>query len=225
MRTGAPRHEALDLVIFDCDGVLVDSESISNRVLAAALTREGLPTTVEVARRDYQGLLLRDIVASAQRKLGRELPQGWLEQFERARAGAFRRSLAPVHGAAYAVRRIASAGIAVCVASQGKLEKTDLTLDIAGLDDLFPAETRFSAYDVGRGKPYPDLFLQAAATMKASAPRCAVVEDSRSGIAAAVAAGMRAIGYAADGEEVALRNAGGEILHSLDELPGRLGLR
>lgn len=113
----------------------------------------------------------------------------------------------------------------MCVASQGKLEKTDLTLGVTGLGDLFPAATRYSAYDVPRGKPYPDLFLQAAAAMNASTSRCVVVEDSPSGIAAAVAAGMRAIGYAADGDAVALRDAGAEVLHSLDELPGRLGLR
>ncbi len=212
------------MVIFDCDGVLVDSEDISNQVLASALTAEGLPTTLEQAQRDYQGWLLKDIVAQAQEKLGRELPRDWLERYEHARAQAFRESLGPVRGAADAVRQISSAGIAVCVASQGKLEKTQLTLGVTGLDDLFPAGSLFSSYRVPRGKPYPDLFLHAAAVMEAEPSRCVVVEDSPSGIKAAIAAGMRAIGYAAASDEVALRAAGGEVLHALKELPSQLGL-
>jgi beta-phosphoglucomutase-like phosphatase (HAD superfamily) len=82
-----------DLVIFDCDGVLVDSEVISNEVLARMLTREGLPTTLTEARRDYQGLLLTDVHSRAQAKLGRPLPPGWLAEYEHERAEEFHRSL------------------------------------------------------------------------------------------------------------------------------------
>jgi beta-phosphoglucomutase-like phosphatase (HAD superfamily) len=112
----------LQLVIFDCDGVLVDSEIISNIVLARSLTAEGLPTTLVEARRDYQGLLLADIRSSAEARLGRELPEDWLERYERDRAEAFHLELTAVAGAAEAVQRISAAGVAVCVASQGKLE-------------------------------------------------------------------------------------------------------
>src|ERR1700681_3677512 len=90
----------LQLVIFDCDGVLVDSEVISNDLLARSLTAQGLPTTLAEARRNYQGLLLAEVVAHAQAKLGRALPKDWLERYERERAGAFRRELKPVQGAA-----------------------------------------------------------------------------------------------------------------------------
>jgi HAD superfamily hydrolase (TIGR01509 family) len=214
----------LQLVIFDCDGVLVDSEVISNEVLARALTAEGLPTTLAEARRDYQGLLLGHIRSQAEEKLGRSLPEDWLERYERDRAEAFHRELRPVPGATEAVKRIIAAEVAVCVASQAKLEKTRLSLGLTGLRDLFRANALFSAYSVPRGKPHPDLFLHAAAAMEAKPSRCAVVEDTASGITAAVSAGMRALGYAADSDELALREAGAEILRSLDELPLLLGL-
>lgn len=103
-----------ELVIFDCDGVLVDSEVISNDVLARMLTREGLPTTLREARRDYQGLLLTDIRDQAEAKLGRQLPPDWLTQYEAERAETFRRDLKPVVGAAEAVRRVKAAGLQVC---------------------------------------------------------------------------------------------------------------
>jgi HAD superfamily hydrolase (TIGR01509 family) len=210
------------LVIFDCDGVLVDSEGISNAVLARALNGEGLETTAEQSRRDHQGLLLADIVARAEAKLGRRLPGDWTERFERDRAEVFHRELQPIPGAAEAIERAQAAGLAVCVASQGKLEKTRLSLELTGLRHLFPEGTLFSAYEVPRGKPYPDLFLHAAATMGVSASQSVVVEDTPSGVEAAVAAEMRVFGYAADSDEAALRAAGAETFHSMEELPALL---
>ncbi len=212
------------LVIFDCDGVLVDSERISNGVLAQMLSAEGLPTTMAEARRDYQGLLLADVLERAQERLGRQLPEGWLAEYEDERAAAFRRELRAVDGAAEAVGRVSDAGVAVCVASQGKLSKTRLSLELTGLRELFAEGALFSAESVRRGKPDPDLFVHAAAAMGVGRDRCVVVEDTPSGVAAAVAAAMRAIGYAADGDEHALELAGAEIIRSLAELPGRLGL-
>jgi HAD superfamily hydrolase (TIGR01509 family) len=212
----------LQLVIFDCDGVLVDSEGISNRVLAQMLTAEGLSTTLAEARRDFQGFLLADVVAHAQMKLGRALPHDWLRQYERERARAFRRELEPVRGAVEATESISAAGVAVC--SQGKLEKTRLSLELTGLDRLFPAHARFSAESVARGKPHPDLFLYAAATMGAEPARCVVIEDTPSGVTAAIAAGMRAFGYIADSDEEAMHAAGAERLGTLEELPEMLEL-
>jgi HAD superfamily hydrolase (TIGR01509 family) len=214
----------LQLVIFDCDGVLVDSEVISNEVLARALTEQGLPTTLAEARRDYQGLLLADIDSRAEAKLGRPLAQDWLERYERDRAVVFRRELRAVPGVAEAVRCIQAAGVAVCVASQGKLEKTRLSLKLTKLDPLFPDEALFSAYSVPRGKPHPDLFLHAAQAMAAEPTRCAVVEDTPSGVTAAVAAGMRVLGYAADSDAAALRQAGAEVFGAMEELWGLLGI-
>jgi HAD superfamily hydrolase (TIGR01509 family) len=214
----------LELVIFDCDGVLVDSEVISNSVLARALTAEGLPTTLAQARREYQGLLLSEVLQRAQQDLGRTLADDWVERFEQDRAEAFHRELEPVPGAAGMVQHVKDADIPVCVASQGSLAKTRMTLGLTGLRSLFSASALFSGQLVPRAKPYPDLFLHAAVTMGAKPSRCVVVEDTVSGVTAAVAAGMRAIGYAADSDETALRHAGAEILHTLVELPELLGI-
>jgi HAD superfamily hydrolase (TIGR01509 family) len=214
----------LQLIIFDCDGVLVDSEVISNEVLARALTAQGLPTTLAQSRRDYQGLLLAKIDSRARAKLGRPLAKDWIERYERDRTIAFRRDLRAVPGVAEAVRRIQAAGVAVCVASQGKLEKTRLSLQLTRLDPMFGDEVLFSAYSVPRGKPHPDLFLHAARTMAAEPARCAVVEDTPSGVTAAVAAGMRVLGYTADSDAAALRQAGAEVFGAMEELPGLLGI-
>jgi HAD superfamily hydrolase (TIGR01509 family) len=218
-------HEQdVQLVIFDCDGVLVDSEVISNDVLARMLTAEGLPTTMSEARHACQGLLLADIVARARERLDRELPADWLTRYELERNEAFRRDLEPVQGAAEAVQQVIAAGVKVCVASQGKLEKTQLTLGLTGLRNLFPDGALFSAYSVARGKPHPDLFLHAASAMQTEPARAVVVEDTASGVTAAVSAGMRALGLVADSDEASLRRAGAEVMRSLDELPALLGL-
>jgi HAD superfamily hydrolase (TIGR01509 family) len=212
----------VQLVIFDCDGVLVDSEVISNRVLAAMLTEQGVPTTLPQARSEYQGLLLADVLARAEAKRGRVFPADWLARYEAERGEAFRRELGPVSGAAATVEELRAAGLKVCVASQGRLAKTRLSLALTGLDHLFPERARFSAHAVANGKPAPDLLLHAAAAMEAEPAGGAVVEDTPSGVLAAVSAGMRAIGYTADSDEQALSEAGAELLPSLGELPGLL---
>lgn len=215
----------LRLVIFDCDGVLVDSETISNRVLAEMLSSEGLPTTLTQSRREYQGMLLADIRARAEEKLGRALPEDWLVRYEAERDTAFSRELKPVPGAYEAVRQVTAAGIRVCIASQGKLTKIGLSLGLTKLDRFFPETARFSSYSVARGKPAPDVFLHAAASMETEPRDCVVVEDTPSGVTAAFSAGMRALGLAVDSDEQALRDAGAtRILRSLHELPGVLGL-
>jgi beta-phosphoglucomutase-like phosphatase (HAD superfamily) len=116
------------LVIFDCDGVLVDSEVISNDVLARRLTAEGLPTTLAQARRRYQGLLLSEIARDAGERLGRTLSDDWIAAYERDRSEVFRRELSAVAGAAELVQVVRAEGMAVCVASQGKLAKIQLSL-------------------------------------------------------------------------------------------------
>ncbi len=213
-----------DLVIFDCDGVLVDSEVISNDVLARELTAAGLPTTLQEARREYQGMLLREVLLKAEAGLGRPLPEGWLSNYEQLRAAAFREDLRPVAGVPELVRSVRRAGISVCVASQGALSKTALSLQLTGLSDLFAAEAIFSASQVERGKPFPDLFLHAAAVMGAEPAHCLVIEDTPSGVRAAVAAGMPVLGFAADSDPEALAAAGAEVIVSLGDVPALLGL-
>jgi HAD superfamily hydrolase (TIGR01509 family) len=211
-------------VIFDCDGVLVDSERISNRVLAANLTSLGLAISTAESRARYQGLLLADIAAQASEELGRPLPHDWAEGYERERDVAFEADLEIVPGARAAVEGVLAAGVRACVASQGRLAKTRLTLRLTGLSELFEGDALFSAESVPRGKPYPDLFLHAAATMGAAPHETAVVEDSPSGVRAARAAEMCVLGYGADSDTDALRDAGAELIESMGEVPARLGL-
>jgi HAD superfamily hydrolase (TIGR01509 family) len=212
------------LVIFDCDGVLVDSEPIANRVLAAMLSEEGLAMDMAEARRTYQGWVLSDVARDAEEKLGRDLPRDWLARYEAQRSVAFRADLAPVAGAEFAVRAVIAAGVEACVASQGRLEKTALSLELAGLEELLPPARRFSAEQVPRGKPHPDLFLHATHTLGVEPGDCVVVEDTAIGVRAAVSAGMRAIGYVADADAQAIQAAGGELMASMLELPARLGI-
>jgi HAD superfamily hydrolase (TIGR01509 family) len=211
------------VVIFDCDGVLVDSEGISNEVLARLLTAAGLPTSTEEAIRDYQGLMLDEVTEQAGERLGRPLPDGFLDHFAADRELEFRARLQPVDGASDVVRRLIDAGIGVCVGSQGMLTKTQLTLGLTGLRELFADEALFSAYSVARGKPQPDLFLHAAEVMGSTPSETVVVEDSASGVAAALSAGMRVCRYLADGDDVPPQN-GVETFRSMYELPALLGL-
>jgi len=206
------------LVIFDCDGVLVDSEPISNGVLAEMLAEQGWELTVEQCRARFQGLLLEQVRELAEQQLGRALPEGWLEDYVRRRAAVFDAQLEPVAGASELVRRVAAAGIAVCVASQGSLAKTARSLALTGLDGLFGEHARFSASQVPRGKPHPDLFLHAAAAFRLTPGDCAVVEDTPSGVTAGARAGMTVYGFCADSDERALREAGAITVASLAEL-------
>jgi HAD superfamily hydrolase (TIGR01509 family) len=207
------------LVIFDCDGVLVDSERISNAVLADALHALGLAISAEEAHDRYRGMFLSEIRADAERRLGATLPPDFVETFERDREAAFRASLEPVPGAATMVGEVKAMGFDVCVASQGRLSKTELTLTLTGLRGLFGAHALFSAHSVGRGKPAPDLFLHAASSMGATAERSVVVEDTMIGVQAALAAGMRAIAYAPDGDRDVFGAAGVETVGALEQVP------
>ena len=207
------------LVIFDCDGVLVDSERISNAVLAEALRSLGLVISPQEAHDRYRGMFLSEIRADAERRLGATLPPDFVATFERDREDAFRESLEPVPGAAAMVSEVREMGFDVCVASQGRLSKTELTLTLTGLRGLFGPDALFSAHSVGRGKPAPDLFLHAASSMGTTPARSVVVEDTMIGVEAALAAGMRVIAYAPDGDGDVFRSAGAETVRALDQLP------
>jgi HAD superfamily hydrolase (TIGR01509 family) len=207
------------LVIFDCDGVLVDSEPISTHVLAEALTAAGVPTTPDQAYERYRGTALSDIARDAERRTGSPLPDGFWESFDGARARAFERSLRPITGAADTVAAVKAAGVDVCVASQGRRSKTELTLGLTGLRLLFADAALFSAYDVPRGKPFPDLFLHAASVMGAPSDHCVVVEDTTIGVRAAVAAGMRAIALTDGADAGPMRELGATPITALAELP------
>ncbi|MFI9603210.1 HAD family hydrolase [Streptomyces sp. NPDC004069] len=186
-----------DLVIFDNDGVLVDSEPISNRLLAAYLTELGHPTSYEDSIRDYMGSAMHRIHDLVLERTGKRLPDDFDDVFHTRVFAAFQRELKPVSGAADVLEKLTVDGTPYCVASSGSHERIRVGHRTTGLDRWFDEERIFSSQDVGRGKPAPDLFLHAADRMGVAPERCVVVEDSPLGVRAAVAAGMDVLGFTA----------------------------
>jgi HAD superfamily hydrolase (TIGR01509 family) len=215
---------ARGLVIFDCDGVLVDSEGISMRELTRALAREGSDLSEAEVREQFVGIALVDIERKVAAQLGRPVPHDFIERFFAERAEAFEHELQPVRGARAAIDGVRAGGWEACIASGGRMSKMEQTLRIAGLRDAIPDDRIFSATMVARGKPAPDLFLHAAAVCGFPPPACVVVEDSVPGVSAAGAAGMRTFGYANGDRAHAVRLAalGAEPLVDLRSLPALL---
>jgi HAD superfamily hydrolase (TIGR01509 family) len=205
-------------VIFDCDGVLVDTELISNTVLGALLTEAGLPRTLEDCMRDYRGRSIASVLTMAERSLGAALPFDVAGRYFAEIEEVFATELEPVPGVIGALDRISMPS---CVASSGPHHKMAVTLQATGLWERFEGRI-FSAMDVANGKPAPDLFLHAAAHMGFHPASTAVVEDSLPGVEAAVAAGMRALAFARHSDPAELAAAGGEPFDDMAELPGLL---
>jgi HAD superfamily hydrolase (TIGR01509 family) len=214
------------LVIFDSDGVLVDSEPLSLAVLARAIAETGLRMSDDEVRAAFMGPTLEQIEAGVAQRLaavGRALPHAWLERFLSTRAEAFAAELLPVPGAREAVEGVRRRGLDACVASQGRIAKTHMTLGITGLSDLFEDDRLFSSTMVAHGKPAPDLFLHAARSCGQPPERCVVVEDTVAGVRAARAAGMRVLGYAGTHGAAALAAEGAEPFGAMREVPGLVG--
>jgi HAD superfamily hydrolase (TIGR01509 family) len=205
-------------VIFDCDGVLVDTELISNTVLARLLTDAGIPTTYEDCMRDFRGRSLESVVSIVGAASGRPPPVDLAERYYAEVEATFARELDPVPGVIAALDRIT---LPSCVASSGPHHKMAVTLRTAGLWERFEGRI-FSAHEVRHGKPAPDLFLHAAARMGFDRETTAVVEDSLPGVQAAVAAGMRALAFTRHSSDEEMRRAGGEPFADMAELPGLL---
>ncbi|WP_329275479.1 HAD family hydrolase [Streptomyces sp. NBC_01451] len=186
-----------DLVIFDNDGVLVDSEAISNTLLAAYLTELGHPTSYEDSLRDYMGSAMHRVHDLVEERSGRRLTDDFDEVFHGRVFAAFERELKPVAGVVGVLEKLKADGVPYCVASSGSHERIRVGHRTTGLERWFDDGRVFSAQDVGRGKPAPDLFLHAADRMGVAPARCVVVEDSPLGVRAAVAAGMDVLGFTA----------------------------
>ncbi|WP_042427055.1 HAD family hydrolase [Streptacidiphilus anmyonensis] len=210
-----------DLVIFDNDGVLVDSEPLSNRLLADYLTELGFPTTIEDSYRDFMGAAahtVHDVIA--ERYDGARLPATFDDDFHGRVFASFRERLTAVAGAAELLEFVADR-VPYCVASSAHHSWIRTAHEVTGLGPFFTDTQLFSAQDVGRGKPAPDLFLHAAERMGVAPERCVVIEDSPLGVAAARAAGMDVYGYAALTPRERLADATG-IIDDLGLLPALL---
>jgi HAD superfamily hydrolase (TIGR01509 family) len=190
-RTHQDTDRNIDLVIFDCDGVLVDSEVLSCRAHAEMLTRHGYPITADQVLVRFLGVSDREARMTVEAELGRSLPDDFEAQINEA---ALRRYADDLRTIPFVDEAIAAIPLPKCVASSGTPEKIRHGLRCAGLYDLL-APNIFSATEVKRGKPAPDLFLFAAEQMRASPARCVVIEDSVPGISGARAAGMTVLGF------------------------------
>ncbi|WP_255955667.1 HAD family hydrolase [Streptomyces odontomachi] len=212
-----------DLVIFDNDGVLVDSEPISNRILAEYLTELGHPTTYEDSLRDYMGGANHRIHDLVFQRSGQRLPEGFDDRYHARVFAAFERELDRVAGVTEVLEKLTAYGSTYCVASSGSHERIRVGHRKTGLDRWFDDGRIFSSQDVGRGKPAPDLFLHAASRMGVAPGRCAVVEDSPLGVQAALAAGMDVFGFTAMTPSEQLSEAGAnKLFGNMADLPDLL---
>jgi HAD superfamily hydrolase (TIGR01509 family) len=210
----------LRLVIFDCDGVLIDSERLAVRVDVEMLSELGWPLTEAEVIERFVGRSDRDTRAAIEAHLGRPLPHGWGEQMERLYRSAFAAELEPVPGIVEALDAISEP---TCIASSGTHDHLRYTLGLTGLYERFAGRI-FSAEDVREGKPAPDLFLFAAEQMGVAPAQCVVVEDSRSGVLAARAAGMRVLAFAGGlTPPQLLAGPGTTVFEAMRELPELLG--
>ncbi|MEV4417817.1 HAD family phosphatase [Catellatospora sp. NPDC049609] len=212
-------------VVFDCDGVLVDSERINNAVFAELATQAGLPTTLEQSIARYMGRSTVECVADIERELGRPVGFDLPAEYERRVLTRQRDELVAIEGVRDLLELLRDAAVPVCVASSGTPHEIAFRLAVTGLDAYFGAHT-YSASLVARGKPAPDLFLLAADRIGADPAHCVLLEDSPFGVRGGKAAGMTVIGYAALAAPDTLRAAGADrVVTAMAQVPELLGLR
>ena len=207
-----------ELVIFDCDGVLVDTETVAGEIARETLAELGWALTFEEVIANFMGRSAKDNIETIEARLGEATGEDYLRTFRERQQARFAAGVAPIPGIVEVLKKLT---LPTCVASSGTHEKMRVTLGSAGLYDYFEGRI-FSATEVERGKPHPDLFLHAAAQMGAQPDRCVVVEDSVYGVQGARAAGMRVFGYASLTPAASLKEAGATVVTDMRELPGLL---
>ena len=207
------------LVIFDCDGVLVDSEPLANRILSECFQAAGFPIDYDTCSRKMVGLSLQNCFKMAENWHKKPLPTDFFNTVQNRTYSAFRDKLKPIPGVRDAIESIP---LPRCVASSSEHEKIVLCLNKTRLAPLFN-DNLFSAQQVARGKPFPDLFLFAAKQMGFMPNNCVVIEDSPYGVTAARAAGMTVFGYTGSGFAEKLADEGAHIFNDMAELPQLLG--
>lgn len=209
-------------VLFDCDGVLADSEGLVNRMVAVDLTARGWRMTPEQARETFLGMALPDMMPMIRARCG-ALPADWGQALSRRIAQALHDEVEAIPGAVAALQAVAAAGIPLAVASnstRGELRAKLARLELAG----FFGDRVFTYEDVPRPKPAPDMYLAAAKACGAAPDQCVVVEDSLLGARAGIAAGCRVMGFTRETDARVLAAVGAVTFASMDELPGLLGI-
>jgi HAD superfamily hydrolase (TIGR01509 family) len=211
----------LPALIFDCDGVLVDSEYLASRV-ESELTRElGLVLTVEEAHQLFLGQTVDGVLDRIAERTGKRPSSAFAYNWAFATAHAFKRELAPVPFVRAALEELQRRGHRLAVASQSPLARVRFSLEITALEVHFGTHVYVTSM-VARPKPAPDIYLHAAAGLATPPADCIVIEDSPAGAASARAAGFRVIGYAPGDTFTAMRNTGVTVIRSMDELLGTI---
>lgn len=211
------------LVIFDCDGVLVDSEGVSNQVLVDNLARHGLTLTLKRAMELFVGSTMPGVMGRAV-ELGADLHEGWIDEVYSETYAALEQGVSLVPGVLDLLAELDQHQIPCCVASNGSEDKMRITLGQNGLWQRFHPTAMFSAHSLGVAKPDPGLFLAAASHFGVQARDCLVVEDSATGVLAATRASMRCLGFAPTGTGENLTAQGAEVFSQMSELPALIGL-
>ena len=212
-----------DLVIFDCDGVLVDTETINNEVISQLLKEAGLEMSPDEVARRTTGLAYSEMWEMFEDEVPGSLPADIEEQQLTMESERFRKELLPIPGAVETVRCLGAAGMPMCVASNGTREKMVVTLEVTGLAGYF-GDKFFGVNQVAHGKPAPDIYLLAAQKMEVSPSRCVVIEDSYPGAQAGLAAGMTVLGDCPNKDIWGLEGLGIQTFSDMNVLPELLGL-
>lgn len=212
-------------VLFDCDGVVVDSEGPTLALFVEELALHGLPLTLAEFEADYLGQTV-EMVARQATRAGARLPEGWVAHFYDRMNAAMRAGVPLVPGVLGVLDRLDAAGVPFAMGSNGSLSKMTITLGQHGIEARFRGVLSGQAF--GAPKPAPDVYLAAAAACGVAATDCVVIEDSAQGARAGLAAGARVLGFAAHGTETATARSllalGVPLFGRMDELPGLLGL-
>ena len=211
------------LIIFDCDGVLVDTETLGNRALAKWLTEAGFPIEYEACRHRFVGRSMKSVQVEVEAE-GVSLGPDFVDRWNDSLPGLFAQGVEPIPHIRQTLDLIRLLGMPFCVATSARISKMHITLGATGLLPYFEGRM-FSATMVPRGKPFPDLFLHAAAAMGHAPRDCIVVEDSVAGTQAGVAAGMCVFSYCGDpqADRAGLKAAGGTLFEDMRELPKLAG--
>lgn len=210
----------LELVIFDCDGVLVDSEGPSNRAVAEEVTKLGWPMDEDESMRRFVGFRLEAMPAVIAAEIGRDVPDGWVETVRQRLISTLATELELMPGVVRVLEAISEMGLPLRVASNSSMREMEAKFGRTGLMHLF--DRAHSADEVRRGKPAPDVFLRAAEAEGVPPAACVVIEDSVPGTQAAIAAGMACLCLVPHGDGAGQIAAGGTMIRSLDEIPALL---
>ncbi len=213
------------LIVFDCDGVLVDTEGLGNRRLAQWLSDAGFAISYEDCRRRFVGQSMKSVQAAVE-KAGVDLGDDFVDRWNDALPDLFSSGVSAVPYVEDFIHAIRATDISYCVASSARVSKMHITLGATGLLPLFE-HAMFSSTMVARGKPFPDLFLHAAAVMGFEPGDCLVIEDSVAGTVAGRAAGMTTLSYCGDpmADREGLRAAGGVLFDDMRQLSGLIQLK